>query len=108
MQHHRFGNLIPDLQHRIQTAHRFLEHHRDVRTAQPAHFLLRFLYKVTLAAGTIDEADPAGGDAAAGVVDEARDRQRGRRLAEPRLADDSEFSPDATARSSPCTTSTAP
>ena len=46
MRTHRFGDLMPDREHRIERTHRFLEDHADLPAAHTAHVGFAKLYEV--------------------------------------------------------------
>ena len=71
----RIGDQIAEavMLHRIEAAHRLLEHHRHLGPAQPAHRLGGFAREIALASGAIGEQNAAGRDVPAGVVDQPRD-----------------------------------
>ena len=72
----------------IQRCHRLLEDHRDLGAADRAHRVVDSLREIESAAVAPGEIETPAGDAAAAVLDEAHQRQRGDRLARARFADD--------------------
>ncbi len=86
----RFGDLLTDGKDRVQRRHRLLEDHRDLRAADRAHRRGIRLRKVDAIAAGAGEFQHAGCDAAAAVLDQPHQRQRGHRFAGARFADDSD------------------
>ena len=77
----RFGNLVTRREHRIQRGHWLLKNHRDVGTANAAHGLLARLRQVQHLAAAAAKHHAAVDDAAATMLDQAHQRQRGDRFA---------------------------
>ena len=88
VQAHRLRDLLAHREHRVERGHRLLEDHRDLGAADRAHRRAVRLHEIEAGAVGAGELDPAPGDAAAAVLDQAHDRQRGHRFAGARLADD--------------------
>ena len=87
VQHHRFGDLVPHPEHRVQRGHRLLEDHRDLVAADVAERRGRLLRHVHHAAAAAPEPDRAGDDAPAGGVGEPQQRHGRDRLPRARFAD---------------------
>lgn len=83
VQHQRFDDLFADAEHRVERAHRLLEHHGDVAAAQAAQLAAAGGEQVAAA-----EQDLAVGvDVAAVLRQQPGDRHRGHRLAGAGFAD---------------------
>ncbi|GAA3151743.1 hypothetical protein GCM10020001_089120 [Nonomuraea salmonea] len=87
VQRHDLGDLGADPHERVERGHRLLEDHGQLAPAQPLEPALRHAHQVVLA----EPRRARGGDA---LGQQAHERQRGQRLARPRLADQ----PDPLAR----------
>ena len=85
MQHHRFGDLLPDGQHGVQRGHRLLEDHGDAVAADLAHLIFRQLQEI----GPVEE-DLAVHDLARGLGDQAHHGEGVHTLAAARLANDAQ------------------
>ena len=86
VQRDRLADLVADRKHRVQRRHRLLEDHRDVRAADVAHGTVARLREVEHLAVAAAEHHAAVQDAAAAVLHQAHQRQRGHRLARTRFA----------------------
>src|SRR5262249_42911797 len=78
------GNLVADLEYRVEAALRLLEDHGDAVAADVDHLALAKLEQVLPAKPDLAGHNPARG------LNEPHDRQRGDALAAARLADDAQ------------------
>ena len=84
----RLGDLLADRVHGIERGHRLLEDHCDLGAADPAHRPCTGAREVDPLPGRPREVESPGQDAAAAVLDQAHQRQRGHRLPRSGFADD--------------------
>ena len=82
---HRLGELVPDLQHRVERGHRILKDHRDLATPNIAQLLLAHLQQIASAEDCLALHDPTRR-----LRDQPEDGELADALARTRLADDPE------------------
>ena len=84
----RFCNLVPGGEHRVERGHGLLENHGDVSAPNAAQRRVARLCQVKHLAAAAPKRHAAVDDAAAAMLDQAHQRQRGDRFAGARFADD--------------------